>query len=173
MTEFAFHLRPLVRADAKDTAQLLADTVMHVNCRDYTPEQCRVWAQCSSDLTRWERSFTDGLAFVAVSDRDGTIVGFGDLHSATELDRLYVHRDWQGKGVARAVCAQLESRARQAGATMLSVYASRTAQGFFARRGYRLVRDNTVVRGGIELHNAYMILDLISCGKQSSCTQEE
>ena len=39
---------------------------------------------------------------------DGQIVCFGDMDETGYLDRLYVHKDYQCRGVASAICDALE-----------------------------------------------------------------
>ena len=63
---------------------------------------------------------------VAVDDE--IIVGFGDIDDTGYLDRLYVHRDYQGKGIASAICSKLE---KAVGADRITTHASVTARGFF------------------------------------------
>ena len=49
---------------------------------------------------------------------------------------------------------------RPAGVQRLETHASITARPFFAARGYRLLREQAVERGGIRLKNYVMILEL-------------
>ena len=72
------------------------------------------------------------------------------------LDRLYVHKDAQRRGVGAAA----EACARAAGVQRLETHASITARPFFAARGYALLREQEVERGGIRLKNYVMILEL-------------
>lgn len=37
------------------------------------------------------------------------ITGFGDMDFTGYLDRLYVHREYQGQGIATLLCGELES----------------------------------------------------------------
>ena len=53
-----------------------------------------------------------------------------------------------------------EACARAAGVQRLETHASITARPFFAARGYRLLREQAVERGGIRLKNYVMILEL-------------
>ena len=62
------------------------------------------------DLGAWDRSLQVHHTLVAVED--GCAVGFGDIDSNTGyLDRLYVHKDHQGMGIATALCDRLEASA--------------------------------------------------------------
>lgn len=69
------------------------------------------------------------------------------------LNRLYVHKDYQGRGIASAICDKLE---RFANGKLITTHASVTAKPFFIHRGYRIVREQTVIRQGIALVNYVM-----------------
>lgn len=69
------------------------------------------------------------------------------------LDRLFVHADYQRKGIATAICNQLE----QAVQGNIVTHASITARPFFEKRGYTVVKEQQVERQGIFLTNFIMI----------------
>lgn len=136
--------------DCKELAELFYHTVHTVNARDYTKEQLKAWAPGNVDLEKWNRSLQEHYSIVAV---DGEIiVGFGDVDQTGYLDRLYVHANHQGKGVAAAICNKLE----QAVQGKVVTHASITARPFFEKRGYRIVREQQVERKGIFLTNYVM-----------------
>ena len=68
------------------------------------------------------------------------------------LDRLYVHKDYQGQGIASALCDALE----QAVSGPYETHASLTARPFFAQRGYQVVKEQQVERKGVLLTNFVM-----------------
>ena len=147
-------LRPYQPGDGPLLAAFFYETVHTVNARDYTPAQLQAWAPSpeAPDPEAWDRSFQGRRALVA--EAGGQIAGFGDLDPKTGyLDRLYVHKDRQGQGVASALCAALEAAART---DRVHTYASLTARPFFLRRGYRLLRENQVERRGVLLTNFLM-----------------
>ena len=140
------HVRNLEAADVPAVAALFTDTVRSVNARDYTPEQVEAWAPRPPDVPSWERSFAGRTALVV--EVDGEVAGFGDLAAGGYLDRLYVHRDHQGRGVATALAGALEAEAARRGAVEVTADASITALPFFERRGYEVVaRQERGVRG--------------------------
>ncbi len=75
------------------------------------------------------------------------------MDSSGYLDRLYVHKDCQGRGIASALCDALEASVP---AEAYTTHASITARPFFLRRGYRVVREQRVERGGVLLTNFVM-----------------
>ena len=95
-------IREYVSTDCKEIAELFYNTVHVVNAKDYTKEQLDVWATGQVDLQKWNQSFQEHFSIVAI-DMD-IIVGFGDIDKTGYLDRLYVHSDYQGKGIATAIC---------------------------------------------------------------------
>ena len=145
-------LRPMTAADMPALAALFYQTVHTVCVGDYTPAQLRAWAPEDRDLSAWADSFRGHEALVALWDGDPA--GFGDLdRAAGDLDRLYVRWDLQGRGIASALCDALEPLSLP---PRVTVHASRTARPFFARRDYRLVREQQVERRGERLTNFVM-----------------
>nr|WP_326172134.1 GNAT family N-acetyltransferase [uncultured Oscillibacter sp.] len=136
--------------DGPALAALFYETVHTVNAADYTEEQLDAWAPGTVDLDRWDLSFREHDALLAVEGE--TILGFGDMDRTGYLDRLYVRADRQREGVASAICAELERRAPGKVVTHASV----TARPFFERRGYRTVRRQQVERRGVLLTNFVM-----------------
>lgn len=110
----ALRLAPLSSRDAAAAAELFHETVHAVNARDYTSEQLDAWAPGGDGLAR--RLAKRLLGQGALGAWDGsTLVGLGSLEGADLLDMLYVHRDYQGRGVARLLAGALEREARERG----------------------------------------------------------
>ena len=134
--------------------QLFYDTVHTVNAVEYTPEQLAAWAPELPDMEQWNRSFLEHTTFVA--ETEGVIAGFGDIDGTGYLDRLYVHKDYQGRGIATALCGALERSAGEA--ERIVTHASLTAKPFFLRRGYLVKKEQQVEKNGILLTNFVMEL---------------
>lgn len=86
-------------------AKLFYHTVHTVNAKGYTEGRLNVWADGKVDLEKWNISLQEHSSIVAVDD--DVIVAFGDIDKTGYLDRLYVHSDYQGKGIATVICNQL------------------------------------------------------------------
>ena len=136
--------------DCLEITRLFYHTVHTVNARDYTKEQLNAWADGHPDLDAWNRSLLAHYSLVAI--KDGRIAGFGDIDKSGYLDRLYVHADHQGTGVASALCSQLE----QSVSGPITTHASITARPFFEKRGYQVKKEQQVERKGILLTNFVM-----------------
>ena len=88
-------------SDCKEITELFYNTVHTINAKDYTKEQLDVWATGQADLEKWNQSLQEHYSIVAIDNK--IIVGFGDIDKDGYLDRLFVHSNYQGKGVATAV----------------------------------------------------------------------
>ena len=144
-------LRPYRSADCPALAELFYDTVHTVCAGDYTPEQLAAWAPGAADPAAWDASFLAHRTLAAVEGE--TIVGFADMDESGYLDRLYVHRDFQRRGIAAALCDALEA---SAAAKTFTTHASLTARPFFEHQGWRVIREQTVFRRGVALNNFVM-----------------
>lgn len=144
-------IREYQSSDCDKMAELFYNTVHTINAKDYSKEQLDVWATGQIDLKNWDQSFQEHYSVVAVND--GIIVGFGDIDRKGYLDRLFVHTDYQRKGIASDICNCLE----QAVQGNIVTHASITARPFFERRGYKVVKEQQVERQGIFLTNYVLI----------------
>lgn len=140
-------------SDCKELTELFYHTVHTVNAKDYTKEQCDAWTTGQADLRKWDSSLKAHHSIVA--EEDGVILGFADIDETGYLDRLYVHADHQGKGIATALCDQLERSVTG----KITTHASITARPFFEKRGYQTVKEQQVERQGILLTNYVMTKD--------------
>lgn len=143
-------IRKYESTDCKELAELFYNTVHTINAKDYTKEQLDAWASGQVDLEKWDQSFQEHFTVVAV--KNGIIVGFGDIDTTGYFDRLYIHKNNQRKGIATAICDQLESKVQG----KIVTHASVTAKPFFEKRGYKVLKEQQVVRKEIFLKNYVM-----------------
>ena len=111
-------IRKYQPSDCKSLADLFYHTVHTVNAKDYTKEQLQVWATGQVDLENWDQSLQEHFSVVAVENEN--ILGFGD-------------KDYQRKGIATAICNQLEQAVRGS----IITHASITARPFFEKEVIR------------------------------------
>lgn len=143
-------------ADLPTLLELFYDTVHTVCAADYAPAQLAAWAPERPDQAAWAASLQSRSTLVA--EEGGTIVGFGSIGADGYLDLLYVHRDWQRRGIAAVLCDFLETLYP---IDRVTVHASETAKPFFEKRGYRALHSQQVERRGQVLTNYVMEKELI------------
>ena len=132
-------IREYQSSDCEELTKLFYNTVHTVNAKDYTEEQLDAWATGQVDLNKWDQSLREHYSIVAVENE--MLVSFGDIDESGYLDHLFVHADYQGKGIGTMICNRLE----QAVSGNIITHASITARPFFEKRGYRVVKEQQVL----------------------------
>lgn len=149
---YKMFIREYQSSDCEELTKLFYNTVHTVNAKDYTEEQLDAWATGQVDLNKWDQSLREHYSIVAVENE--MLVSFGDIDESGYLDHLFVHADYQGKGIGTMICNRLE----QAVSGNIITHASITARPFFEKRGYRVVKEQQVERQGVFLTNFEMVL---------------
>ena len=136
-------------SDCEKVAELFYETVHTVNAENYTAEQLFAWAKDERQLQTRKNDFIKQHTLIA--EIDGNIVGFGSMTDAGCLDLLYIHKDFQRKGLATKLCDELER-----GFSVVVTHASVTAKQIKKKRGYSVMTGQTVERSGVKLKNYKM-----------------
>lgn len=148
-------IRKLKSDDIGKCIQLFHDTVHAVNSRDYSLEQVNAWAPDNIDANgaSWQ-SLVNNISVVA--ELNNVLVGFIDMTPSGYLDRLYVHKDYQGKGIATALLSELIRQATSQEITDISTEASITAKPFFESNGFVTCEEQRKSFNGVQFINYLM-----------------
>lgn len=152
-------IRPYKTEDCEEMIKLFYETVHSVNARDYNESQLNVWAPEEIDVIEWDKSFS--RQYTIVVEKNGIIIGFGNINNNGYFDKLFVHKDYQGQGIAKMIADELEKYAYKNKINIITVDASITARPFFEKRGYQIVRQQEVERKGQYLTNFMMKKTLV------------
>lgn len=147
------------RADDLTALQkLFTETVSVICSKDYDQDQIRVWMSSIENKDRWLDIVTN--QFILVAEVHKQIVGFCTLDKESCIDLLYVHKDYQRKGIAYQLYLEIEKEARRKEQRQLNSDVSLTAVPFFEKIGFKVMTKQTVVIRGIKLTNFKMIKEL-------------
>lgn len=69
---------------------------------------------------------------------------------------MFVHKDWQGKGVATQLLSAVEFMAQQYGVTEITAEVSLTARPFFEKKGYEVISIQKQQANRLKLTNSVM-----------------
>jgi putative acetyltransferase len=150
----AIAIRPYAAIDASTLTSLFRSSVREIASRDYTASQIREWAPDHIDETRFGQKCASRATWVA--EVEGRLAGFSDLEPDGRVDMLYVHPDFQRRGVARALLKHVEEAARAAALRRLHTEASVTARPVFEAMGFRIIVPQTVTIRGVSMTNYRM-----------------
>jgi|SRR5579875_3523713 len=146
-----FFIRRAIIDDVESITNLFHDTVLHVNAKDYSPEQIKVWLKSADNKERWLNKILQQYFIVAIVD--DSIVGFASITSDGYLDFMYVSKDHQQKNIATKLLSELESYANENRISTIISDVSVTAKPFYLKSGFELIKEQSVKIEGIELIN--------------------
>lgn len=147
-------LRPFLASDAPVLAAIFAASIEELTGDDYSEAQQEAWMASVEDEAAFGQKLAGELTLIATLQNSP--VGFAALRGKDHIDMLYVHPSVAGQGVASMLVDALEKLAGSRGAQSLTVDASDTAQGFFAKRGYTAKQRNSISINGEWLANTTM-----------------
>lgn len=130
-------IRKACSGDAKAISQVIVAAVRESNAQDY-PASVIESVVAHFTPERVVELLEQRLVFVAVLDDE--IVGTGALDGHA-VRSLFVAPQQQRKGIGQALMGQIEKAALQRSVEALLVPASLTAESFYTRLGYRVVRE--------------------------------
>ena len=146
-------IRKYEQDDLLEIIQLFYDTVHHINIKDYNLEQIEAWTSSYNDLKYWQNKMHNSYCIVALMDQK--IVGFANIEDNGYFDCLYVHYRYQNKGIGSRLCEAIEEYYRN----KKFVHVSLTALSFFSKRGYKIIKKQSVYKDNIMLTNIVMEKD--------------
>ena len=128
-------IRIALNTDIEEIQSLYRNTVLVINRRDYSQAEVEDWASCGDDLSKIEDMIKTHYFIVAVNQQS-QIVGFSSITSQGYLHSMFVHKDFQGKGIATMLLEEIERYAITAGIVRITSEVSLTARPFFEKKGY-------------------------------------
>lgn len=145
-------------ADLKDMQDLFVSTVKNICIADYTESQVNVWARGVENTERWNDMLEEQQVFTArISD---LLVGYITLDNFNYIDMLFVHKDYQGVGIAHLLFDVVEQLAKENKQKRLSSDVSISAKKFFLRMGFQIEKEQLVERFGETLKNYKMYKEI-------------
>lgn len=145
--------------DIQSLKALYQGTITHINQQHYNPGQIAAWAATGERITSLENKIKEQYFYVAVT-ADDIITGFSSLETDGELDMMYVHKDYQGQGIASLLIQQIYEKASELGLSTLTAYVSITARPFFEKQGFKVIKTQQVPLGEVALTNYEMVKNI-------------
>jgi putative acetyltransferase len=136
-------IRKATEEDIPAITQLFKETIEAINSRDYNEEQVNIWSAGHAYTERWINRLSAQYFIVAVID--DVIAGMGSISPDGYLDMMYVHKDYQGKGIASALVDELIAKAVDNNLSIVTSDVSITAKAFFERKGFMVAAPQKVL----------------------------
>lgn len=140
--------------DLPEIRQLFTETINEICKKDYDPQQLEAWKSGAENEERWMNVISNQFVLIAVSD--GQMTGFCTLDQGNYIDLLFVHKDYQHKGIASLLYGLIEREALQHHEKEITADVSKTARPFFEKIGFQVVTEQAVYVKGIAMTNYKM-----------------
>lgn len=150
-----FIIRVAQNSDSIELQELYRNTVLVVNRRDYSQAEVEDWASCGNDLSKIEDMIRTHYFIVAVN-RQSEIVGFSSITPQGYLHSMFVHKDFQGKGIATILLREIERYAIENKIERITSEVSLTARLFFENKGYIVEKEQKRKANQLSLTNFWM-----------------
>lgn len=150
-----FIIRAALQSDAVELKNLFQNTVLAINRRDYSQAEVEDWASCGDDLSNIEDMIKTHYFIVAVNQQS-EIVGFSSITPQGYLHSMFVHKNFQGEGIATMLLNEIEQYAITNGIIRITSEVSLTARPFFEKRGYIVEEEQKRKANQLSLTNFWM-----------------
>jgi N-acetylglutamate synthase-like GNAT family acetyltransferase len=139
-------IRRLEEKDAQAVSELIITTIRISNVRDYPADLMEELVKTQTPEHVLERA---SWTHFYVVEEEGKIIGCGAIgpywgkEDESSLFSIFVHPDYQGKGVGRAIVEALEKDEFALRARRIEIPASITGLPFYQKMGYSFKNGNT------------------------------
>lgn len=147
-------IRIATKNDILGILTLFEETIRTVNSKDYNQQEIDVWVSCSKNNKALLNTIKEQTFYVAVIEN--LIVGFSSITTKGYLDLMYVHKDYQRKGIASRLLKNIEAKSKEQINDEIYAHVSKTALPFFKKHEFEVsgIHKNTVQ--GITFYNTIM-----------------
>ncbi|MEZ4791914.1 MAG: GNAT family N-acetyltransferase [Gelidibacter sp.] len=151
-------IRQATLEDIPYITSIFRDTIVHINSRDYSDKQIKVWSSGADDIEKWQ----DRIAkhYFIVAEVNNQIVGFAYLTKGYYLDGLFVHKDFQRRTIASKLLRIVESRVSINGFEIIKSDVSITALPFFDSHFYEVEKKQKKHFKGLVFENYIVYKEL-------------
>jgi N-acetylglutamate synthase-like GNAT family acetyltransferase len=130
-------IRKIREKDAKEVSALIIKNLKEVNSRDYPKKIIDMLIKIYSP-SKIKQRMKNG--YMIVAEKDGKIIGTGRFYNGEIFD-VFVLPALHGKGIGSKIMQTLEKIAIRQGYKRVFLPASKTAIGFYKKRGYKPVKN--------------------------------
>ena len=131
-----------------------------INRRDYSQAEVEDWASCGDDPSKIEGMIKLTILLLLLIGNLKSSV-FSSITPQGYLHSMFIHKDFQGKGVATLLLNEIERYAVAAGITRITSEVSITARPFFEKRGYIVEVEQKRRANQLSLTNYWMAKSLV------------
>ncbi len=148
------HLRPFQRGDERALHDVFYAAIHGLASQHYKQAQLDAWAPATYNVSRWEEKMQALNPFVI--EKENALIAYADLQADGLIDHFFVSAENAKQGVGKWLMQHIISTAKAKDIPKLHAHVSLTAQPFFAKHGFTLIKQQEVIVRNVMLNNALM-----------------
>ena len=156
MTKVTYSLAKL--SNIEEITSLFRDTIQTVNTKDYSSQEIEAWSRGADNIENWVKRIE--THYYILAKIENKLVGMASIDDDAYLDVIYIHHQYQGKGIAKSLLNQMIDRANSLGHKEITSDVRITARPFFIYKGFEIVKPQLVLCRGVVLRNYHVRLKI-------------
>ncbi|KAA1245758.1 GNAT family N-acetyltransferase [Aquimarina sp. RZ0] len=128
--------------------RLFYQTVTIYGSKIFTKSEVKIYSRLATDKKYWKQKFISD--FVYNAKLNGEIVGSFLLNNDGTIDYIFVHQNYQGRGIARKLYETIEQVAKESGIDTLTTKVNTITRSFFEKHGFKIIENVKKIAGGGE-----------------------
>ncbi|WP_299257831.1 GNAT family N-acetyltransferase [uncultured Aquimarina sp.] len=129
--------------------RLFYQTVTIYGSKIFTKEEVKIYSRLALDKKHWIQKFTED--FVYNAKLNGEVVGSFSLSKDGVIEYIFVHQNYQGRGIAKELYKTLERVTKEARIGILTTRINMSTKDFFKKNGFEIIKSIEKVAGGEDI----------------------
>ncbi|WP_299440216.1 GNAT family N-acetyltransferase [uncultured Aquimarina sp.] len=126
--------------------RLFYQTVTIYGSKIFTKSEVKIFSRLALDKNHWKQKFVND--FIYNAKLNGEVIGSFTLSKSGEIEYVFVHQNYKGRGIAKKLYETLEQVAKEAGIDTLTTNINSNTKGFFEKNGFKIIKTVEKVAGG-------------------------
>lgn len=128
---------------------LFYQTVITYGSMIFTKSEIKTYSRLAVNRVYWQNKFKKDYIYNA--KLNGEIVGSFSMDKKGNIEYIFVHMNYHGRGIATELYKTIEEIAKKQNITSLTAQVNMLTQPFFQKKGFEIIKNAAKVVGGEEI----------------------
>ncbi len=115
----------------------------------FTKSEIQIYSRLATNRLYWQNKFKHDFLYNA--KLNGEILGSFCMDRKGNIEYIFVHMDYHGQGIARALYKTIEDIAQESNIQTLTTQINLLTKSFFEKNGFEIIKNAVKVVGGEEV----------------------
>jgi len=129
--------------------RLFYQTVTTYGSKIFSKEEIKVFSRLALNKDHWKQKFVNDYVYNA--KLNGEVIGSFSFNKSGFIEYIFVHQNYQGRGIAKKLYETLERVAKEDDVRILTTRINSITKGFFENYNFEIIKNIEQVVGGEEI----------------------